>query len=252
MQELYLFFGRGYNRAVLNFIQTASDSFHITLSPAQQSAFALYERELLEWNSRFNLTAIRNSDEIYLKHFLDSLSCLPVMTQKSCQRVVDVGTGAGFPGIPLKILLTDMQLTLVEAVGKKTTFCSHLVQVLGLLDVQVIHARAEELGQQLQHRQAYDWAVARALAAMPVLAEYLLPLVRVGGSMLAQKGASAPEETREAEAAIKVLGGKLNTIHPVQLPGIHDERYLVVIDKIASTPSKYPRRPGVPAAQPLR
>jgi 16S rRNA (guanine527-N7)-methyltransferase len=166
-------------------------------------------------------------------------------------RLIDVGTGAGFPGIPLKILYPSMKLTLVESVGKKAMFCQHIVSVLGLDGVEVIQKRVEDLGQNPQHREAYDWAVARAVAHLNVLSEYLLPLLKIGGRMLAQKGESGPAEAQSAEAAMKVLGGKLEQLIPVHLPGVADDRYLVVVEKVAATPPKYPRKPGIPSKQPL-
>ena len=166
-------------------------------------------------------------------------------------RLVDVGTGAGFPGIPLKIIYPGMKITLVESVGKKAMFCQHIVRVLGLENVEVIQARAEDLGQKAEHREKYDWAVARAVAQMNVLVEYLLPFVKIGGMVLAQKGESAPAEVQEAEKAMKLLGGKLKQLLPVNLPGVADDRYLVLIDKVAATPPKYPRKAGLLAKQPL-
>jgi len=165
--------------------------------------------------------------------------------------VVDVGTGAGFPGIPLKILYPSMHLTLVESVGKKAMFCQHIVRVLGLEKIDVLRTRVEELGQQPEHRETYDWGVARAVANLNVLSEYLLPLIKVSGTMLAQKGESGPAEAQAAEKAMKMLGGKLQQVIPVNLPGVADDRYLVLVNKIAATPPKYPRKAGVPVKQPL-
>ena len=223
----------------------------LRLSRSQLSALSLYERELIDWNTRFNLTAIRDPQEIHIKHFLDSLTCLVALREKPADRLIDVGTGAGFPGIPIKIIYPKMQLTLVESVGKKAEFCRHVVNILDLRGVDVIQERAEALGQNPAFREHYDWAVARAVAILPVLAEYLLPLVRVGGSMLAMKGESGPTEAHSAERALKVLGGCLRQLLPVTLPGVADERYLVVIDKVAATPAGYPRKVGVPAKHPL-
>jgi len=166
-------------------------------------------------------------------------------------RVVDVGTGAGLPGIPLKILNPNIQLTLVESVGKKAEFCRHISALLGLENVQVITERAEALAQAPAHRQRYDWAIARAVARLPVLAEYLLPLARVGGAALAMKGETAPVEAHEADFAIHLLGGRLRKLIPVTLPGVVDERFLVIIDKVAATPAAYPRKVGLPAKKPL-
>jgi len=212
---------------------------------------ALYERELLEWNQKFNLTAIRDVEGIRVKHFLDSFSCTLAWKEQSPRRLIDVGTGAGFPGLVLKLLYPGMKLTLVESVGKKANFCAHIVQVLELENVDILPARAEDVGQNPAHREKYDWAVARAVAAMPVLAEYLLPLVRVCGGMLAQKGEGGPAEVNAAEKALKLLGGRMRQLSKVELPGVADERYLVVVDKFAATPSAYPRKAGLPAKKPL-
>ena len=221
------------------------------LSHKQLSALSLYERELLDWNLRFNLTAIRDPQEIHIKHFLDSLTCLLAMRMPAPVNLIDIGTGAGFPGIPLKIVYPQIQLTLVESVGKKAEFCRHVVKMLAMPGMEVVQERAETMGQDPNYREHYDWAVARAVAVLPVLAEYLLPLVRVGGSMLAMKGESGPAEAHSAEHALRVLGGHLRQLLPVTLPGVAEERYLVVIDKVAATPNTYPRKVGVPAKRPL-
>jgi 16S rRNA (guanine527-N7)-methyltransferase len=231
--------------------QNAYHLFGIRLTAAQISAFEIFERELLDWNDRLNLTAIQEPQQIRIKHFLDSLSCLPVMRDSAPNRVIDVGTGAGFPGIPLKIACPTIQLTLVESIGKKASFCQHVVERLELQNVEIIQERVEFLGLHPSFRQQYDWAVARAVAVMPVLAEYLLPLLRVGGAMLAMKGESAPSESHSGERAIRILGGHLRRLVPVTLPGVAEERYLVVVDKIAATPEGYPRRVGLPAKKPL-
>ncbi len=227
------------------------DFLGLRLTPRQMAAFNVYEQELLDWNSRFNLTAIRDVEGIRRKHFMDSLSCVLAWRDAPPARLIDIGTGAGFPGIPLKILMPSLQLTLVESVGKKADFCRHMVSTLSLEHVDVVQARAEDLGQDSAYRERYDWAVARAVAALPVLSEYLLPLVRVGGAVLAQKGESGPAEVNSAANAIRLLGGKLRQLHTITLPGVADERYLIVLDKIAATPPRYPRRAGVPAKTPL-
>ncbi len=232
-------------------IHHARQMLGLHLSRSQLSALALYERELIDWNTRFNLTAIRDPQEIHIKHFLDSLTCLLALRDSPVDRLVDVGTGAGFPGIPLKLIYPKLQLTLLESVGKKAEFCRHVVKMLDLRGVEVVQARAEVLGQDSSHRQRYDWAVARAVAILPALAEYLLPLVRVGGGMLAMKGESGPAEAHSAERALRVLGGHLRQLLPVTLPGVAEERYLVVIDKVAATPLAYPRKVGVPVKHPL-
>jgi len=227
----------------------------VELTAGQLAAFDLYRRELQDWNTRINLTAIDNDEGILVRHFLDSLSCLLAFRlpeTKADTWLIDVGAGAGFPGLPLKIVCPGLHLTLLEATGKKAHFLEHLRDQLDLDGVTVIHGRAEELGQDPAHRERYDWALARAVAEMPILAEYLLPLVRVGGHCLAQKGEKAPHEVRGAERVLALLGGCLACLLPVELHGLAETRYLVLVDKVAPTPAKYPRRPGMPAKRPLR
>jgi 16S rRNA (guanine527-N7)-methyltransferase len=232
-------------------IHQARQLFGLHLTGRQVVALINYERELIDWNNRFNLTAIRDPESIRTKHFLDSFSCTMAWREIPPRRLIDVGTGAGFPGIPLKILYPSMRLTLVESVGKKANFCRHMVETLNLDATEVLNARVEEVGQTAAHRETYDWAVARAVADLPALAEYLLPLVQVGGTMLAQKGSVAPAEAHKAGNAFKILGGSLRQLIPVTLPGVADERYLVVVDKVAATPVNYPRKAGMPVKKPL-
>jgi 16S rRNA (guanine527-N7)-methyltransferase len=226
----------------------------LTLTDRHLTAFETCYDALVAWNERFNLTAITDWYGVLIRHFLDSLSCLRAIPQVDLAtgaRVIDVGTGAGYPGIPLKIVCPGMRLTLLEATHKKVAFLEHLINRLGLTDVRAIHGRAEYMGQDLAHRERYDWALARAVARMPTLAEYLLPLAKVGGATLAQKGEDALAEVREAESAIATLGGEVRQLVPVELRGLAETRYLVVLDKIAPTPEKYPRRPGMPKKRPL-
>ncbi len=232
-------------------INEARELFNVHLTARQVMALINYEKELVEWNQKFNLTAIRDVESIRTKHFLDSYSCVLAWKGVPPLRLVDIGTGAGFPGIPLKIIYPAMHVTLVESVGKKAMFCQHVISKLGLENVEVIQTRAETLGQDSDHRESYDYAVARAVANLNILSEYLLPLVKVGGIMLAQKGESGPAEAQSAEKAMKLLGGKLKQLIPVHLPGVADDRYLVLVDKIAATPPKYPRKAGIPMKTPL-
>jgi 16S rRNA (guanine527-N7)-methyltransferase len=229
----------------------ARELFNLSLSTAQLSALATYERELLDWNTKFNLTALRDPASIRTKHFLDSLSCTLAWGERPPHNLVDVGTGAGFPGLPLKILFPGMRLTLIESVGKKAMFLEHIVRLLNLDQVEVIKGRAEDVGCTPEHRERYDWAVARAVAELRVLAEFLLPLVRIGGTALALKGESGPAEAQSAEKAFALLGGRLQQLIPVDLPGVADDRYLVLIRKSAATPPKYPRKAGLPMKHPL-
>jgi len=232
-------------------VHDAQALFNVHITGRQVMSLIRYEKELLEWNQKFNLTAIRDVESIRVKHFLDSFSCVLAWQGTPPNNLIDVGTGAGFPGLAIKILYPNMKLTLVESVGKKAMFCQHIVSVLGLEHVNVIQARAEDLGQKPQHREKYDWAVARAVANLNVLSEYLLPLVERNGMMLAQKGESGPAEAQSAEQALKILGGKLKQLIPIHLPGVADDRYLILVEKVAATPHNYPRKPGMPAKTPL-
>ena len=226
------------------------DMLGIELTPQQVSAFARYEKELIAWNQRFNITNFIEPDQIRTKHFLDSLSCW-LAIRETPGSLIDVGAGGGFPGLPLKILKPVLPLTQVEATAKKAGFLDHLVQVLSLADATVIATRAEEVGQLYEHREKYHWSVARAVAPLRVLAEYLLPLTEVGGFALAQKGKESEREIHEATNAIEIMGGELSQIIPVKVPHLDEKRVLVVIKKVSPTPPIYPRRPGIPAKRPV-
>ncbi len=227
----------------------------ISLNADHLRAFRRYAEALVEWNQRFNLTAITDDVGIQIRHLLDSLSCLLALESQgrlNQARVIDVGTGAGFPGLPLKILRPNIRLTLLESTAKKVRFLEHIVGLLALENVTMLHGRAEEMGRWVDHRESYDWALARAVAEMSVLAEYLVPLVKVGGQVLAQKGENAPAEVQRAEFAVTTLGGRVRRLVPVEMHGLAETRYLVVLDKVAATPAKYPRRPGMPSKRPLQ
>jgi 16S rRNA (guanine527-N7)-methyltransferase len=229
----------------------ASKLIDLDLSDAQLHAFEVYKRELLDWNERYNLTAITDPVEVEIKHFLDSLSCLRVAHFRSEDRVVDIGTGAGLPGLPLKIACPNIRLTLVESIRKKADFCEHVIEKLNLGGVEVIHSRAETLGQDESRRASYDWALARAVAVAPVLLEYMLPLLKLNAQAVLQKGSTGPQEIHSANRALAVLGGEVRQIAPVELPKVPETRYLILVRKCAATPEKYPRRPGMPAKRPL-
>ncbi|MCA9969245.1 MAG: 16S rRNA (guanine(527)-N(7))-methyltransferase RsmG [Anaerolineales bacterium] len=225
--------------------------FGLRLDEHQLQQFTRYQALLLAWGQRLNLTAILAPDEIVVRHFLDSLTCALATGDLNGRSLIDVGTGAGFPGLPLKILYPDMQLTLVESVAKKCAFLEAVVAELGLTGVRIVPERAEALARDPAHREAYDWAVARAVAELRVLLEYLLPLCRIGGRALAQKGDSAPAEVAAAQLAVSRLGGGTPYMQTVQLPNRDVPHYLVVVPKVGRTPAKYPRRPGMPAKRPL-
>jgi 16S rRNA (guanine527-N7)-methyltransferase len=238
-------------------LRTGARSLGLTLTDQQLAAFQDYYQELVGWNKKFNLTAITEYDQVQVRHFVDSLSCLLALVRPPCSRngaplsCIDVGSGAGFPGIPLKIYCARMHLVLLEATAKKVRFLEHVVAHLGLEDVQSIWGRAEELAHDPAHREAYDLVVARAVAELPVLAEYTLPFCRLGGRVVAQKGRSAQEESQAAAYALTLLGGRLHKVIPVELQGLAEARNLVVIEKVARTADRYPRRPGIPAKRPL-
>ncbi|MBN1995543.1 MAG: 16S rRNA (guanine(527)-N(7))-methyltransferase RsmG [Anaerolineae bacterium] len=229
-----------------------AQSFNLFLTHTQLNAFTQYSRALIAWNQKVNLTRIVAPEEIAVKHFLDSLSvCLVLPNLPPDLSIIDVGAGAGFPGLPLKIARPEIHLTLLESTAKKTAFLQHLVDLLQLNNVTVLTARAEEAGQQAAHREQYDVAVARAVAALPMLVEYTLPLVKVGGRVIVQKGRHPAVEVRTAVQALGILGGQMGQILPVDVPGLEAERHLVVIHKQKPTPKQYPRRPGLPAKKPI-
>jgi len=251
MAHLFLI-SEGIISCMLELKQYTRDLLDISLKKYQVEQLERYEETLMDWNQRMNLTAIQDPKQIRVKHFLDSFTCTYAAHDLNNASVIDIGTGAGFPGIPLKILFPKMKLTLVESIRKKVGFCQFVVNNLGLDNVEVLNERAERVGQEKRHRQKYDWAIARAVALMPILVEYLLPLTRVGGKALAMKGEKALAETHQAEYAMQILGGHLHKIIPITLPGVVEQRYLIEIDKIAATPKEYPRRVGLPGKQPLQ
>lgn len=208
--------------------------------------FDTYMELLKDWNTRINLTAITEDEEIRLKHFQDSLSILPYIEGGS---LVDVGTGAGFPGLPIAIERPDVSVTLVDSLDKRVKFLQCVADTLELKNVTCIHARAEEFGRKPEYREKFDYATARAVASMPVLLEYCLPLLKTGGRFLAMKGANASEE--KFEKALDILGGKLVRQDTFLLENSELQRCIFVVEKFRQIPSKYPRKPGTPTKQPL-
>jgi 16S rRNA (guanine527-N7)-methyltransferase len=230
-------------------LATIAATWGLHLGQRQLAQFVTYAAELQRWNQRINLTAISDEHGIVMRHFLDSLRCA-LSWGRAPSRLVDVGAGAGFPGLPLKILDPDLHLTLIESVEKKAAFLRHIVAELSMSDVDVVVGRAETVGRNKAYREQYDVAVARAVADLRVLAEYCLPLCRVGGRFLAPKGAQNAHELAGAQKAIDLLGGRIAAMEEVDLPGV-ERRALVVIEKIAPTPPQYPRAVGVPSKRPL-
>ncbi|MCH3949864.1 MAG: 16S rRNA (guanine(527)-N(7))-methyltransferase RsmG [Acidaminococcus sp.] len=234
----------------LETLRQGMDAIGCPLSEEQEARFIRYEEMLLETNKSLNLTAITDPDEVALKHMVDSLTVYDAKRFHN-RTIADVGTGAGFPGLPLKIYDTTMRLTLIDSLAKRLHFLENVVQELGLGQVRCCHARAEEAGRDPKLREKFDVVVARAVAPMPVLAEYCLPLVRVGGVFYAMKGSKGMEETEEGRQAISILGGKIVDIRHLTLPGLTDKRYIITVEKIKPTSSQYPRRPGVASKKPL-
>lgn len=238
---------------MMDLLEEGARRWGLDLRPEALAAFQTYYEELIDWNERANLTAITDYQEVQIKHFLDSLSCLLVLTGLPLERWrgLDIGAGAGFPGLPLKIARPQMEMALLEAKKKRARFLQHLVERLALPGVAIIEGRAEELGHKQGHREGYDLVLARAVATLPVLLEYALSLCRIGGIVLAQKGPDIKEELEASHFALKVLGGRLREVRGLELPHSMGQRNLVVVEKVAPTPDKYPRRPGVPAKRPL-
>ena len=225
----------------------------IELSSEQLEQFRTFDRELADWNLRANLTSITGSEEVQTKHFLDSLTvCLAVREVLALpSRTIDVGSGAGFPGLPLKIAFPQLAMELVDSVGKKTAFLEHVAGVLGLKGVVVHTGRAEALGREPALRDGFDLALIRGVARLPLLLEYTLPFCRVGGSVVALKHGGLDAELQRAGRALDELGGEVTEVLPVELEGLRDHRVVAVIRKVAATPDRYPRRTGIPAKRPL-
>lgn len=224
----------------------------IYLTDNQLEQFSNYFQLLVEWNQKMNLTAITDEEGIYLKHFYDSVMVLWQWPISEGSHLVDVGAGAGFPSIPLKILRPDLQVTIVDSLNKRISFLNHLVERLKLEGVTCVHGRAEDVGQNLQYRGQFDLATARAVAPLNVLAEYCLPLVKKGGYFLALKAAKSDMEIDEAQAAFKVLGAKFIGSKTDILPVEESERTFIKIQKTLDTPKQYPRKAGKPSKDPIK
>ncbi len=223
------------------------------LSDDQIRRFQVYERELEAWNRHFNLTRITGREQVQTLHFLDSLTAVLAFSAEieSDGRVIDIGAGAGFPGIPLKIALPELRLTLVESVGKKVSFLEHLLDTLKISDVQLLHGRSETIAHDPRHRGVFDVAMARGLAPLRVLVELALPFCRVGGILVAHKKGDIDQELQDAQTAISLMGGRLAKVQPVCVTGLEDNRALVIVEKVSPTTDRYPRRAGIPKKRPL-
>ena len=225
----------------------------INLTHAQISNFHTYYEKLVEWNSCINLTAITDYNVVQVKHFLDSLTIVLALPEPlpAGFKIIDVGSGGGFPGIPLKIVFPQIDLVLLESTGKKVEFLKQIVQALALERVKVVNGRAEELAHLPYYREQFDVVVARGLAKMAVLAELTLPFCRIEGHLVAQKKGDIETELSASMNAITAMGGRLSMVKNIELSEFTDKRCLVVIEKVSPTPTEYPRRPGIPAKRPL-
>ncbi|EEI23179.1 16S rRNA (guanine(527)-N(7))-methyltransferase RsmG [Lentilactobacillus hilgardii] len=227
---------------------------NIQVTDDQLGQFDAYFKLLVRTNEHVNLTTITEKSEVYLKHFYDSITPAFFVSQIREQPVslCDVGAGAGFPSIPLKILFPQLKITIVDSLNKRINFLTELVQQLNLKDVTLVHARAEEFGNKKSvSRQSFDIVTARAVARLGVLSELCLPLVRVGGQMIAMKAAKAEDELEDAKQAISLLGGQVKNDFDFSLPILDEKRHIIIIEKIKDTPKKYPRKPGTPNREPL-
>lgn len=222
---------------------------NIEIDDKKEEQFYNYMKLLLEWNEKINLTAITEQNDIILKHFIDSITINKYIEQSNS--IIDIGTGAGFPGIPLKIMNQNKKITLVDSLNKRINFLNEVCKEISLENIQCIHARAEELASDLEYRENYETVVSRAVARLNVLIEYMLPFVKKGGLCICMKGPNIDGELEGAKNAIKVLGGKIKSVESFFLPDSDIERNVIIIEKVAETPKKYPRKAGLPSKQPI-
>jgi len=237
-----------------NILIDGAQKMGINLYKEQIEKFSQFLELLVQWNQKINLTSLKTPREIIIKHFLDSIGCVKVISKyidKKGIKIIDVGTGAGFPGMPIKIICPSIRLSLLEVRRKKAIFLEEIIRKINFQQVEILNGRAETFGKSKDHRETYDIAISRAVAHLNLLSEYCLPLVRVGGLFVAQKGRSYKEETEKSLKTVKVLGGELIGVENVLIPFINQERYLLVIKKIKDTPSEYPRKVGLPQKRPL-
>ena len=232
-------------------LQKAAAEYGINLTETQIAQYNRYFELLIEWNEKINLTAITAPKDVAIKHIIDSITAYDAALFQAGTTVIDVGTGAGFPGLPLKIFCPEIKLTLMDSLNKRIKFLQTVVEELGLTDVECVHARAEEGARNKKYRESFDIAVSRAVARLPVLCEYCLPFVKKGGHFIALKGMQYNDEAEEAVKAIKVMGGSRTEIRPVKLPEIDDKRAVIIINKTMPTPKTYPRKAGTPTKNPI-
>lgn len=227
-----------------------ADKIGVNLNEDSLNKLYKYKNLVIEWNEKINLTAIIDDFEFIIKHFIDSLTINKYIKEK--ETIIDVGTGAGFPGIPLKILNKDNSIVLFDSLNKRLKVLDDIIEKLGLINIETLHGRAEETFKNKQYREKYDVAVSRAVASLNVLVELMLPAVKVGGFCICMKGNNVEEEIKESRKAIKELGGEIVKVDKLILPELNLERNIVIIKKIKQTPNKYPRKPGTPQKEPIK
>ena len=240
--------------ANMKYLNSGAEKLGLQLTPRQLEQFYIYYQELIDWNQRVNLTSITEFREVQIKHFLDSLTVTLAFKQPMVGeglRLIDVGTGAGFPGLPIRIALPGIKLVLLEATGKKAAFLHHVKKILGLDDIEILVGRAEEVAHKARYREQFDIVLSRAVAPLATLAELTLPFCTIGGSFIAQKKRAFDLEVGQATKAVSILGGSQPRVKRIELEELSDERYLVIVEKIAPTPEQSPRRPGLPAKRPI-
>lgn len=227
------------------------ETLGVRLTDVQKEQFDRYYELLIEWNRVMNLTGITDYEEVNLKHFTDSLTVVRIKELKNVSSLIDVGTGAGFPGIPIKIAFPHIEVTLLDSLNKRIKFLNQVVEELGLNNVITLHGRAEDYARKTEYREKFDLCVSRAVANLSTLSEYCLPFIKKGGCFVSYKSAESDEEIKQSEKALDILGGKVKTVDKFMLPGSDMGRALVMIEKVKNTPGKYPRKAGVPSKEPL-
>jgi 16S rRNA (guanine527-N7)-methyltransferase len=235
----------------LSVLDQGCQEMGIVLDGEQRQQFVDFYEYLVEKNKVMNLTGITEFQEVLVKHFLDSLACVKAVDIKKVKRMMDVGTGAGFPGVPLKIAFPHLEACLLDSLKKRVNFLEETFDLLKLTDITAVHGRAEEYAKNKAYRESFDLCVSRAVSNLATLSEYCLPYVKVGGSFISYKSGTVQEEAEQAEKAVKILGGKIRDVVYFSLPDSEIQRSLVVIEKVKSTPGKYPRKAGTPLKEPL-
>lgn len=231
-------------------IKEYANEIGILLDEKQINQFYKYQQLLLEWNEKINLTAITDQEEIILKHFIDSLTIAKYIEKNT--KLIDVGTGAGFPGIPLKIIREDIEVTLLDSLNKRVNFLNEVIKELELSKIQTIHSRVEDFGKNKKYRETFDYATSRAVANLSTLSEYLMPLVKLKGACICMKGSAVEDEIKQSQKAISILGGAMELVDKFQLPKSDIDRNVVLLRKEKLTPMKYPRKAGLPAKEPIQ